>query len=303
MASTIKINALCAAFALCACAIANPASAGVFDFTGGNPIYDANRSTTVQDSGYHYDESLALIAGAGKVGATVGFNWSNADYSTTEAPNWMYSWDGINVSNCSDLNASIPGYFNPGEKAQYTSITGTDADGAVGGYYGVFYGNASYMHGGDPHISKSEAGMIMFNEAVEITGISVANTLVSYDYFSKSFDDDGNLYTQEIRVYGITTDVEHTTDFISIILSDNENGVADSWISEDLSSLNGEDGLLGLYFEIWTDDFNDGGALSPAYFALDNITYNMIVPEPAHFAALFGALMLGFAFIRRRSAK
>lgn len=298
MASTIKINALCAAFALCACAIANPASAGVFDFTGGNPIYDANRSTTVQDSGYHYDENLALISGPDKVGATVGFNWSNADYGTTEAPYWMYSWDGINVSNCSDLSVDVDKYIDPGEKASYTSITGTDADGVAGGYYGVFYGN---QHAGSG-LSDSDAGMIMFNEAVEITGISVANTMVTYDYFLKTFTDDEDFHTQEVRVYGITTEAEHTNDYVSIMLSDLD-GVADGWISADLTELNGVDGLLGLYFELWTDDYNQYGALAHAYFAFDNITYNMIVPEPAHFAALFGALMLGFAFIRRRSAK
>ena len=234
MASTIKINALCAAFALCACAIANPASAGVFDFTGGNPIYDANRSTTVQDSGYHYDENLALISGPDKVGATVGFNWLNHDWGTTEAPYWMYSWDGINVSNCSDTSVSTDPlvYINAGEKGQYTSVNGTDADGVVGGAYGVFFGS---QHNGSG-------------------------------------------------------------------LSDSTAGVADGWVSADLTRLNEEDGLLGLYFELWTDNYNDYGALAPAYFALDNITYN-IVPEPAQFAALFGALMLGFAFVRRRSAR
>lgn len=298
MASTNKINALGAAFALCACAIANPASAGVFDFTGGNPIYDANRSTTVQDSGYHYDENLALIAGAGKVGATVGFNWSNQNWGTAENPSWYYAWYGVNVSNCSDLSVSVDNYYMAGEKASYTSITGTDADGVAGGAYGVFFGN---QHAGSG-LSDTDAGMIMFNEAVEITGISVANTMVTYDYFSKNFTDDGDFHTQEVRVYGITTEAEHTTDYVSIMLSD-LGGVADGWVSADLTELNGVDGLLGLYFELWTDDYNQSGALAPAYFAFDNITYNMIVPEPAHFAALFGALMLGFAFIRRRSAK
>ena len=299
MASTIKINALCAAFALCACAIANPASAGVFDFTGGNPIYDANRSTTVQDSGYHYDESLALISGPDKVGATVGFNWLNHDWGTTEAPYWMYSWDGINVSNCSDTSVSTDPlvYINAGEKGQYTSVNGTDADGVVGGAYGVFFGS---QHNGSG-LSDSTAGSVVFNELVEITGVSVANTLVSYDHFTSKFNDADEFFKQEVRVYGINGQGDHTTDYVSIILSD-VSGVADGWVSADLTRLNEEDGLLGLYFELWTDNYNDYGALAPAYFALDNITYN-IVPEPAQFAALFGALMLGFAFVRRRSAR
>lgn len=298
MASTIKINALGAAFALCACAIANSASAGVFDFTGGNPIYDANRSTTVQNNGYHYDENLALISGPDKVGATVGFNWSNQDWGTPTNPSWYYAWNGVGVSNCSDLTVDISKYYMAGEKASYTSMNGKDADGIIGGSYGIFYGN---QHNGNG-LSDSDAGLIMFNEAVEITGISVANTMVTYDYFSKNFTDGGDFHTQEVRVYGITTDVEHTTDYVSIMLSDLA-GVADGWVSADLTELNGVDGLLGLYFELWTDDYNQYGALAPAYFAFDNITYNMIVPEPAQFAAIFGALMLGFAFIRRRSAK
>ena len=266
------------------------AHAEVFDFSGGTPVYDSNRSTTTEGSGYHYDSALASKA-------TVGFNWANSYYSGW---GWFYSWDGINVSKANDptANPSASVYGNAGEKAQYTSITATDGSGVSGGAYGIWYGNTVYGTG----YSESSAGNLVFNELVTVSSIQVANTLVTANYLNTTLTDEGDNYLFQVLVYGLNAEAELTDNCVTITLSSAEIGVTTSWLTADLSSLNADGGLYGLYFKTYTDDFGSYGANSPSFFALDNIVFSA-VPEPAECAAIFGVLCLAFVAWRRRAKK
>lgn len=272
---------------LAALALTN-ASGAVLDFSSATPVYDANRSTTTQGAdAYYYPE----IAGT----ATIGFNWSNSQWGK----DWYYSWDGFNISNCKDLTVDVSRYYEAGQKASYTSITGTNAAGVAGGSYAVFYGNTSSA---TPNYSSSDAGMVMFNgDLVNFTSVSIAHTLVTYDYFSKNLDPDGNNWIERIEIYSIDSNFEITQNFVSVSLSDID-GVDADWQTVDLSSLNTAEGLAGLSFKIWTNNFNDYGALAPAYFAMDGLTYTPI-PEASTYAAILGLISFGAIILRRKNAK
>lgn len=260
-------------------------SADVFDFSGAAPVYDANRSTTATGSGVHYYEDYMY-------NPQVGFNWSNSQYSGV----WYYSWDGINVSNCADKTVDISKYWEAGQLGQYTSVTGTDGSGVAGGYYGIYYGNTSANLG----YSSSDMAQILFSDLINVSSIQLANTLVSYDYLTKTLTEEGNYHSFKVLIYAIDSMGEFSENFIECELS-NADTVTNSWIDVDLSSLNEAEGIYGLYFKTLTDDYGEWGANAPSYFAMDNLTYSSAaVPEPSTYAAIFGALALALAIYRRR---
>ena len=269
--------------------------AAVLDFSSAVPVYDSYRAEG-NNSGYHYYDGLSSVA-------TVGFNWSN---SSSEYGSY-YNWTGINVSSANDLNAnpSVSVYPNAGEKASYTSITGTDGDGVSGGNYAVWYGSATdsswapYPDG----ISKTEdgSGYIVFNEMVNFESVQIANTLVTSYYLNNYFDADGNNYSYEVIIYGLDANAQLTEASVRVSLSSPESGVEDQWITADLSSLNTDEGLLGLAFMTQTHDFGAYGANSPSYFALDNVVYTPI-PEASTFAAIAGIIsLLATIALKRKS--
>jgi len=283
-------------------------SADVFDFSGATPVYDDYRSTTEETEGKHYYEYEHNI---------VGFNYMNANWGTSQSPSWYYQWDGINVSTANDPSADtdISKCWEAGEKASYTSQNALDASGVSGGAYGVFYGNPQYpvtghsesdncmgMKEDDPGINH-EFGFIIFDDLVNFQSISIANTLVTYDYLTKNLDDNEHHFTQTVIIYGVDSNYEMMTDnYVEANLSDAENGVVAGWKNVDLTSLNVEGGLTGLYFKMYTNNYNADGPLTPSYFAMDNIVYtSAAVPEAGEWAAILGAVALGFVALRRRS--
>jgi len=74
------------------------------------------------------------------------------------------------------------------------------------------------------------------------------------------------------------------------------------WETVSLDSLNMDGGLLGLEFSIaGSPNIGSNGWLNtPTYVALDNVAYSAI-PEPAEWAAIFGALALVLAARKRKA--
>ncbi|MEX2381336.1 MAG: PEP-CTERM sorting domain-containing protein [Opitutales bacterium] len=77
------------------------------------------------------------------------------------------------------------------------------------------------------------------------------------------------------------------------------SGLSNDWNTflYDVSSATPGEGTFRIDFLVAAGAFEGAGAT----FAADNITLTA-VPEPSTYAALFGALALGFAFLRRRRA-
>ena len=92
-----------------------------------------------------------------------------------------------------------------------------------------------------------------------------------------------------------------TDKYEQFIFAQNVDGtviVNEGWNTIDLSSICSE-ASGGLLFQLVSSFGNKYGILSPAYVAIDNLTYSTI-PEPATCAAAFGAIALAFAAYRRR---
>lgn len=295
----ITSNQLYAGALLIACASFQSLSANVFNFDGAALVYDSHRAESDSSGIYIFDqyaEKNPMV--------TIGFDWSNS-YSYGS---WYYAWNGINISNCSNTSVDVSQYWAAGEKAQYTSVTGTDASGVAGGMYGVFFGVQEGNPYGTPPVpgspySKSEnCGTITFSELVNVDSISVANNLVTYDYLTKNLNDNDEYYVQQVQIYGITASGDYTENYVTATLSD-ASGVSNKWIEVDLNALNTADGLYGLYFQLYSSDYGDFGANTPAYFCMDNLNYT-VIPEPANIATLIALLTIAATFaIRRNRAK
>lgn len=211
-----------------------------------------------------------------------GFVSGNAFFSNSYSGGF---WSSFAYSNRTDIGTV-------GFDAQYTSITGGGVAGSSN--YAISY-----------YDSWAAAPRIQLGASV-ISGGYFSNNAYGYhsmadgDAFAKKFggaggnDPDWFLLT----IYGLDANLQHTGDSVDFYLADFRFGdnaqdyIVSNWSWVDLSSL----GVVsGLEFEMTSSDVGQWGMNTPAYFALDNLTFNP-VPEPA--------MMLLFivgALIRKRN--
>ncbi len=201
---------------------------------------------------------------------TSGFTSGGADFSNnyTDWGGGAYSWDGFAYSNMTDTTTCD--YSN-----QYSAYTG-------GGYghsanYGISYVPAA-GYGSPPVIS--------FPSPVSVSGVYLTNTaytalsMLNGDGFAKKFGgDDGNDPDWfKLSIWGIT-EAGTLTSPIDFYLADfrfpdnSRDYVLDEWTWVDLSDL-GE--IVGIQFSLSSSDNGDYGMNTPAYFAMDDLTYTLL---------------------------
>lgn len=229
------------------------------------------------------------------------YNWQAGDYMGNFSYDVVYKgmgWNGFKASQVTDTSDKT-----------YNNDCASNAGGGAGGSlsYGILYGNANASHGTD-------GALVMFSDALTLDSIDLCNTayvqnsVVNGDGFADSFADiDGEIYFN-LRLRGMDIDGNYS-DYLDVSLAakdalGNITTLGDgNWTTIALDKLNLEGGLCGLEFSFEGSEnlCNKYGYLNtPTYIAFDNINYSMAVPEPAEWAAVFGAIALVIAAYRRR---
>ena len=176
------------------------------------------------------------------------------------------------------------------------------------------------------YIDVFDSQCFLTNTKTKFSTIDVAMTGYTYDVLLNGnkymgefdSDEDGNVIYNNItnnsgsffviRMYGVIDAAAKTLteNYVDVILAQNVDGTYffnTDWNKNiDLSSLNGEDGLDGIFFEAMSSFGGGNGINAPAYVAIDNIT-TMAIPEPSTYAALFGMIALAFVVYNRRPRK
>lgn len=220
------------------------------------------------------------------------------------------SWNGFSWSNVVDTVTS--GYGN-----QYAAFPGGGSDGAGGAN-----ANETYV------IAFGDSAWFNLPDAISLTSVDLANTtwaatsMRDGDAFSKQFGgvtgDDPDYfrvtftgYDRETTVVDPNGDGEFeitygneigSIDFVLVdyrFADNSQDYIQDIWQRFDLSPISNARSV-GLTF--FSTDSGDFGINTPAYVAIDNLTFSTTtVPEPASLALLMGAAA-GF-FVLRRSKK
>ena len=262
-------------------------------------------SAPVADAGYNVStfEDLGLspnmdLNNAGPSGQFVsGGNSFNNSYDPTYG-----SWSGWSISsqtNISNPNGSIPDY-----NFQYTSVTGSGANGSQTYAVANTFGNGADLL----HPATSIVDLAGGNNPLSI---QVTNT--AYDYFSMTYGDGfahkfgaGDYLLLTIQGYsssnGQGTAVGEVDFYLANFLGTDPSRyyIVDTWQTLDLSKLAGAQSLV---FGLKSSDNSAYGMLTPAEFALDNLTAGSAsVPEPSSLLLCLSGIGIGtLAFRRARS--
>lgn len=237
--------------------------------------------------------SLGPESNYGGAGSGAGnFTSQGVEFSHSSG---TFSWEGFSYSNRTDT--TTPGFTN-----QFSAITG---QGFGDANYGVSFIPLDFGGGSFDPIPQS----ISFSTVADIDGLYLTNTTYAYlsmrdgDGFAKQFGgasgDDEDFYKVIITGKDSLDQTTGTTEFFlaDYRFADNsQDYLIDDWTFVDLSSLGN---VSSLTFSIDSSDTGGFGINTPAYFALDNLSFTP-VPEP-HTYALFAGLFVAVAtFLRRR---
>lgn len=237
--------------------------------------------------------SLPVKVGSFQSGSVSFANRYNLNYD---------SWDGFAYSNTADT--TTPGHLN-----QFSACTGTGY-GTGSDNYGIAYG---YLDVLDP----SDVGQLLDLPSIELPdNASIQNayltnttyaklSMLQGDSFAKPFggtsgDDPDWL---KLTIYGTDasdTPLQDTVEFYLADYRSSDNSldyIVDEWTLVDFSPLAGANRL---YFNLTSTDVGEWGMNTPAYFAIDNLSFT-VVPEPSTLAMLLiGGLGIGVIGRRRR---
>ena len=189
-------------------------------------------------------------------------------YFTNNYNSTYGSWDSFAYSKVSDSETA--GWSN-----QYAAYPGSGANGSSN--YGVFY---------EPWSSTTA---ISFNVDTAVAGFDVANTtyaalsMLNGDNFAKKFTQN-DWFTLTVTGYDASGAIGNS---VTVYLA-NGTDILDNWEWVDLSSLGAN--LRSLSFDLNSSDVGAYGMNTPAYFAMDNLTF---VPEPISLVLIgFGAMLV-----------
>ncbi len=285
----------------------------------------------------YYKIGLAalVLAGLTQSGAFAAFlnysdltlspeSYNNGSYSSGyfESNDFFYSyaggdsggyqwWAGMAYSNITDN--TTPGYAN-----QFSAITGggldSDAQTVAGETYVIAYQDT--YQGINPSVDLNpESG-----SDIQIDGIYLTNTTYAYlaikdgndgsEYpyvkkFGGESGDDKDFFYVTITGYDKDYNQTGTYDFYLADYRFDDNDldyVIDAWTYVDFKEAGFTMGTTSFTLEFVTSDVGDYGANTPFYAALGGMNVS-VIPEPSAYAALFGALSLGFVLMRRRALK
>lgn len=176
---------------------------------------------------------------------------------------WGYSWGGFAYSNMTD--ATTPGFGN-----QFSAIPGEGANNSE--KYAIY----------------TNSDTLIFPYSAVFGDVKITNT--TYAYYAVKDGDDGNTVPfvkgpfEEgdffmVTLYGWDMNV-NLVDSVEVYLADylstdaNDHYVLDTWTSFNLSAL---DGSKYVTFKIQSSDVGPWGMNTPAYFALDDLEFNLMV--------------------------
>ena len=193
-----------------------------------------------------------------------------------------------------DNNVVFGGTGASGDPARGTSTGGTNS----GGVYAFEVAASDFALGVQPGTSDFTPGDFTF-ALTNNTGSTVTSFTVSYDVY---------IYNDQSRSnslgFGYSTDDSTYTSVGSASVTSAEAAdVSPAWVSSNQSfTISGITLTNGSnFFFQWTG--NDvGGGGSRDEFAIDNLTFSAVVPEPSAYAMLAGLSALGFVMLRRRGA-
>ena len=207
------------------------------------------------------------------------------------------SWTGWAYSNITD--ASTAGFGN--QCSAYVRPNGGGYGGA--GNYAIYYGNFD-----EPLATVSGIPAGKLQGAYFTNTTYAALSMLNGDGFAKKFghirDGEGWVDTNDpdwlkLRIMGLD-DLDNSTGSVDFYLADyrNEEGVedriVDQWTWVDLTPLGD---ATRLQFELTSSDTGPYGMNSPAYFAMDNLTY--VAPEPSALVLLACGVAACAAGVRR----
>ncbi|MHB8951378.1 MAG: DUF4465 domain-containing protein [Pirellulaceae bacterium] len=212
------------------------------------------------------------------------------------------SWSGFAYSNTTDT--STPGYTN-----QHSAFVRPAGGSADNNQYGVASGYLDVLDPSDPSqlekLSYFElpAGSHLAQAFVTNTTYA-ALSMRDGDSFAKKFGGESRDDADWFKLTAYGTDaagsvLAHTVEFFLADYRNRDNSldyVIADWTALDLSPLAD---ARRVYFNLASSDNSDWGMNTPAYFAIDNITFTT-APEPSAFLlAAIGSLLAAAVFIRR----
>ncbi|MBE2202884.1 MAG: DUF4465 domain-containing protein [Chthoniobacterales bacterium] len=219
------------------------------------------------------------------------FTSHGAGFNNSYDINWG-SWGGFSYSNTTDT--TTPGYLN-----QYSSITGTNANGVAGGIYAVAY--QDFYTPTTPTITLP----LGYTEPVSLT---LTNTTYTYlairdgDGFANAFDA-GDWFKVTITGYSSGNVSQGSLDFyLADYRSANpsERYIVNTWTEVNLTSFGSSVSYLTLEFD--SSDTGIYGINTPTYAAVGKLN---VVPEPsAAWLVLLGGVFVGGGLVvRSRQAR
>ncbi len=215
------------------------------------------------------------------------------------------TWTGFAYSNMTDT--TTPGHGN-----QYSAFTGSGL-GPGSDNYAVASGYKDKLNPLDPeqllvlpYFELPEDALVDYCYVTNTT--YAALSMLKGDSFTKKFGgDDGTVADWfKLTAYGADVDGTLVADPLEFYLADYRfsdsslDYVVSDWELFDLSSL---EGARRIHFNLTSSQNDNWGMLTPAFFALDNLTYSFApVPEPASCLLMLSGLLLagGPLLVRRR---
>ncbi len=223
---------------------------------------------------------------APNVGGSQDWQDGGATFGMLEDLSFGYYWEGFTYSDVNDPSTS--GFAN-----QY-AVYGTGMDRSGSGAYAVgfsgYYQPTTISFGGTSAVDGFYVNNTAYAALDMITGSGFTKAFTTNDWFKLTIEGLSGATSQgSVEVL--------LSDFTGYTAGDDKNNyMLTDWTWVDLTGLGSN--VTSLAFTLSSSDTGDFGMNTPAYFAMDELSYD-VIPEPAT-AALLLAGFGGMAWFRRR---
>ena len=223
---------------------------------------------------------------------TIDFSdFNGSGFSTTPITGQLDS-NTWRITGLSDGDGAFGGTHTAGDFAR-----GSDVEGGIstGGVY-AFDISGNIAIGIQPGGSDATPGTLTLR-LTNNTGSTLHGFNVSYDVFVNNDQGRANSFNFAYSANDTSYTNVQAGSVTSIEASDTNGFVNAGTLSFAISGINLDNGE-NFYFQWKAGDVSGSGARDE--FALDNIRFNAVVPEPGTYALLSGICSLSFIILRRR---